>query len=91
MDSSLSSVPPVCPSARPLIMGTVTPREAARGARTSETLSPTPPVECLSTRGPGRSDRSYTSPEPIMARVRSPVSRGSIPRRNTAMARAAIW
>ena len=49
MDSSLSSVPPVCPSPRPLIIGTATPSDATSGASTSETLSPTPPVECLST------------------------------------------
>ena len=32
MDSSLSSVPPVWPSARPEIMGTITPAAAASGA-----------------------------------------------------------
>ena len=49
MLSSLSSVPPVCPSPRPDILGTVTPHAAARGARMIETLSPTPPVLCLPT------------------------------------------
>jgi hypothetical protein len=48
IDSSLSSVPPVMPRPRPETMGTATPQQAARGARMSETLSPMPPVECLS-------------------------------------------
>ena len=51
IDSSLSSVPPVWPSDRPDIIGTATPSDATSGASTSETLSPTPPVECLSMRG----------------------------------------
>ena len=51
IDSSLSSVPPVWPSERPDIIGTATPSDATSGASTSDTLSPTPPVECLSTRG----------------------------------------
>ena len=42
IDSSLSSVPPVCPSPRPDIIGTATPRRD-EGASTIETLSPTPP------------------------------------------------
>src|SRR3989449_6079107 len=49
--SSLSRVPPVWPSPRPDIIGTATPHAATSGASTSDTLSPTPPVECLSTRG----------------------------------------
>ena len=49
IDSSLSRVPPVWPSARPDIIGTGAPHAAASGARTSEVLSPTPPVLCLST------------------------------------------
>ena len=52
-DSSLSSVPPVWASARPLSFGTFTPQAAANGAAISVTLSPTPPVECLSTLIPG--------------------------------------
>jgi hypothetical protein len=35
----------------PDIIGTATPQAATSGASTIETLSPTPPVECLSTRG----------------------------------------
>src|ERR1039457_3114868 len=58
MDSSLSSVPPLCPSARPDIIGTTTPAAAARGATMKLVLSPTPPVECLSTFTPGTPERS---------------------------------
>ncbi len=49
IDSSLSKVPPVCPNPLPEIMGTLQPQAATIGARTKLTLSPTPPVECLST------------------------------------------
>mmetsp|Transcript_22070 Transcript_22070/g.42893 ORF Transcript_22070/g.42893 Transcript_22070/m.42893 type:complete len:261 (-) Transcript_22070:322-1104(-) len=73
IDSSLSNVPPVCPSPRPLIMGTTSPSEATSGASASETLSPTPPVECLSTVAP-RLFRSRTSPLCTMAWVRCAVS-----------------
>jgi hypothetical protein len=51
--SSLSTVPPVWPRPRPLIIGTGTPSAATSGASTIDTLSPTPPVECLSTLTPG--------------------------------------
>ena len=51
--SSLSSVPPVWPRPRPDIFGTTTPQAAASGARTIDTLSPTPPVLCLPTLMPG--------------------------------------
>ena len=54
IDSSLSRVPPVCPKALPLIIGICTPQEATIGASGNEILSPTPPVECLSTKGPVR-------------------------------------
>ena len=47
--SSLSMVPPVCPSPRPLIFATEMPQAATMGASASEVLSPTPPVLCLST------------------------------------------
>ena len=49
MLSSLSKVPPVCPRPRPEIIGTFSPQAAKAGAKTIDTLSPTPPVECLST------------------------------------------
>ena len=63
MLSSLSSVPPVCPSPRPLILATGTPQAATSGASTSEVVSPTPPVECLSVGTPFSMDRSIISPE----------------------------
>ena len=53
MESSLSSVPPVMPRPRPEIIGTRKPRQASSGARGRDTLSPMPPVECLSTSGRG--------------------------------------
>ena len=91
MDSSLSSVPPVCPRPRPEIIGTGTPQAAASGARLRDTLSPTPPVECLSTLMPGVSERSSTSPDLSMAWVQAPSSTGSSPLKKTAMHMAAIW
>ena len=51
IDSSLSSVPPVCPSPRPDSCGTATPQAATSGASGRVILSPTPPVECLSAVG----------------------------------------
>ena len=53
MDSSLSKVPPVCPKPLPDTIGTGTPKLATIGARIRDNLSPTPPVECLSTFMPG--------------------------------------
>src|SRR3954469_6891811 len=87
MESSLSSVPPVWPSPRPEIIGTAAPQEASTGARMSDTLSPTPPVECLSSTGRSRS-HSRTVPESRMARVRATRSSALIPRRNSTMASA---
>ena len=71
IDSSLSSVPPVWPSARPDIIGTTTPAAAASGATMKLVLSPTPPVECLSTFTPGIADRSTVSPERSMHSVKA--------------------
>ena len=59
MLSSLSSVPPVRPSLRPEIIGMNPPQAAMIGVSTRLTLSPTPPVECLSS----------TVPEPAISRV----------------------
>jgi hypothetical protein len=56
-----------------------------------ETLSPTPPVECLSTFAPGMSCRSMTSPERIMASVSHAVSCGVMPRQKMAMSSAVAW
>jgi hypothetical protein len=75
----------------PEIMGTYTPQAAARGARTIDVLSPTPPVECLSTLGPGSSPRSSTSPVRIIDSVSATVSRAVMPLKKTAMARAEAW
>ena len=79
MDSSLSSVPPVWPRARPDIMGTITPAAAASGATIKLVLSPTPPVECLSTFMPGTAERSTVSPERSMHSVRRLTSRSVMP------------
>src|SRR5262249_54287990 len=57
------------------------------------TLSPTPPLECLSITGPG-SDRLFHSSivpdlaSPTVIATRSPIV---MPRKNTAMANAATW
>jgi len=81
----------VCPRPRPETMGTFTPQAAASGASGRETLSPTPPVECLSTLTPGMAERSSTSPEWSMASVRARTSASSMPRKKTAMQKAASW
>ena len=91
MDSNLSRVPPVCPRPRPLIMGTTSPPAAASGANTSEVLSPTPPVECLSTFLPGISERSNISPECNIEFVRAVVSARVMPRITTAISQADAW
>ena len=88
MLSSLSSVPPVCPSPRPDILATFAPHAAASGTSTSVVVSPTPPVECLSTHTPSMPDRSTTSPECIISIVRSAVSRASMPRQQIAISSA---
>ena len=64
--SSLSSVPPVCPSPRPESCGTAAPQAATSGARMREILSPTPPVECLSTVGRDNPFRFSRSPDEII-------------------------
>ncbi len=61
--SSLSSVPPVYPKPLPDILATGTPTLATSGAKINVVVSPTPPVECLSTFVPATEDRSITSPE----------------------------
>src|SRR5438046_1900070 len=90
-DSSLSRVPPVWARARPLSFGTLTPHAAASGAAINVTLSPTPPVECLSTLIPGLALRSSTSPLATIAWVRAGVSAAVMPRMQTAISQAAIW
>ena len=55
------------------LIGTTAPQLATSGASTSETLSPTPPVECLSTDGRSRPPElePEAEPEPEAAPVRS--------------------
>ena len=91
IDSSLSSVPPVWPNPRPDIIGTITPAAAAMGAAMRLVLSPTPPVECLSTFMPGMSLKSTCSPEAIIVSVRALTSRSVIPEKKTAIKKAEIW
>src|SRR3954452_21693572 len=91
IDSSLSSVPPVCPSPRPESLATGVPAAATIGATTSVVLSPTPPVECLSATGRPTGERSIRSPESTIASSRSAVSRSVRPRSTTAMRNAAVW
>ena len=73
MLSSLSNVPPVCPKPRPAIMGTKPPQAASMGASISDTTSPTPPVECLSSVGALRLYLSQFKLSPLsrMARVKA--------------------
>jgi len=89
--SNLSIVPPVWPRDRPESLATTSPAAARRGTRTRVTVSPTPPVECLSTLIPGIPERSILSPLSAIAWVRATVSSSLIPRKYTAMRNAAIW
>ena len=88
MDSSLSIVPPVCPSPLPDILATGTPQAAQRGAKIKVVLSPTPPVLCLSTLKPSISDKSTISPEFAIASVKRDVSFSFIPFKKIAIRRA---
>src|SRR3954452_18598182 len=90
MDSSLSRVPPVWPSPRPDSWGTAAPHAATSGASGSVILSPTPPVECLSTVGRATEERSSRTPEAIIASVHRAISAADIPRIRIAMASADI-
>ena len=90
IDSSLSIVPPVCPNPLPDIFANLAPQLATIGPRTIETLSPTPPVECLSTLTPLIEDKSTLSPEFNIASVRAKVSLSFIPLKMIAMSKAEI-
>ena len=79
--SILSMVPPVWPRPRPLILAIFTPQAATMGAMTSVVLSPTPPVECLSTLMPGMGERSTMTPLWAITSVSSAVSASVMPRR----------
>ena len=91
MLSSLSTVPPVWPRPRPLILAIFTPQAAAVGPKINEVLSPTPPVECLSTFTPGMEDKSTRSPERAISKVRAAVSRWVMPRKKMAISKALAW
>ena len=91
MLSSLSTVPPVWPRPRPLILAIFTPQAAAMGPKIKEVLSPTPPVECLSTFTPGMEDKSTISPERAISKVRAAVSRWVMPRKKMAISKALAW
>ena len=62
------------PSPRPDIIGTGTPHAATSGATTSDVLSPTPPVLCLSTLMPGSALKSMRLPDSTIAAVSHAVS-----------------
>ena len=91
MDSSLSTVPPVWPSPRPDIFATGSPHAATSGATASVTLSPTPPVLCLSATGLTRSRMRSCSPEAAIASVSATVSARDMPRQRIAISSADIW
>ena len=77
--SSLSMVPPVWPRLRPAIMGIASPAAAIKGARIRDTLSPTPPVECLSAIYESISENSICSPELSITSVKAMISSSVIP------------
>jgi len=85
----LSSVPPVWPRPRPLIIGTATPHARDHRREVQRHLVADAAVECLSTLGNFTDARSATTPEPIIASVSAAVSAVFIPRRNIAMSIAA--
>jgi len=89
IDSILSRVPPLNPNPRPDIFPTGSPQAATSGSTTNVVLSPTPPVECLSTAKGTTPERSSISPDRAIAIVRSVVSRSVIPFNRTAIAQAA--
>jgi hypothetical protein len=91
IDSSLSSVPPVCARPRPEIIGTATPQAATAGASGIEALSPTPPVECLSPTGRPSPSNDSRSPDSSMPRVQASSSPALIPWMKIAVRSAAAW
>ena len=78
------------PSPRPESCGTATPNAATSGASGSVILSPTPPVECLSTVGLPSDEKSMRSPEAIMASVSTRIWSRPRPLRRTAIVKADI-
>ena len=83
-------MPPVWPRPRPDSCGTATPNEATSGASGSVILSPTPPVECLSTVGLPSPAKLIRSPDAIIASVMTRISSRVMPFSSTAIANAAI-
>jgi hypothetical protein len=81
----------VWPSPRPEIIGTATPQAATSGAKHKLILSPTPPVECLSTRARFTLGRVRTLPECSMASVKASVSLRDRPFKNAAISQALAW
>ena len=79
IDSILSNVPPVCPNPLPESCGTAAPQAATNGASGRVILSPTPPVECLSTVGLFNALQFIRSPLFIIASVQREISREFIP------------
>ena len=90
IDSSLSIVPPVNPNPLPDILAMFTPHDATSGASISVVLSPTPPVECLSTTG-CRLSRFIISPLFSIISVRLNVSSFVIPLMVIAISNELIW
>jgi len=90
IDSILSNVPPVCPNPLPESCGTAAPQAATNGASGRVILSPTPPVECLSTVGLSSALQFIRSPLLIIASVQRDISREFIPFRSIAIRSADI-
>lgn len=88
--SSLSSVPPVCPSPLPEYFAHFMPRLHRTGTSTSVVESDTPPVECLSAMTPVTGGRAGRSPLAAIASVRTKHSSSVMPFKSTAMQKAAI-
>ena len=80
----------MCASPRPESFATGMPMAAASGASAIVVLSPTPPVECLSTTVRPSDERSIVAPESTIACVSSCVSASESPRKTTAIAQALI-
>ena len=91
MACNLSTVPPVIPKPRPLIFAIGTPKLARMGEIIKVTLSPTPPVLCLSTTLSAISRKSNFSPEPAIAMVSEKISSSVMPLMQIAISSAAAW
>ena len=85
----------MCPRPRPAACGTAPPHAITTGTSGMVILSPTPPVECLSTNASGlpsrrRSVKSIRSPESTIAAVQRAISSPVMPRRKIAISSADI-